>query len=180
MAFDMTSTRLVLAGNAYGECSSGGRVGMENVTAVVLTRVRAGWARTPIAVCLAPAQFSCWTDTNRHRIEVAAEADPHTWALALAVADAALAGTLPVRTNGADSYYALSMAPPAGWARPPARHVYADHWHSFWSVRSPRASPGSGVPNVSVQSGARNAADALNDAELTQLDSLHRSAATPA
>ena len=180
MAFDLTSTRLVLAGNAYGECSSGGREGMENVTAVVLARVRTGWARTPIAVCLAPAQFSCWTDKNRQRIEVAAQADPRTWALALAVADTAMAGTLPIRTNGADSYYALSMVPPAGWARPPARHVYADRWHSFWSVRSPRAASGAGVPNVSVQAGAIDATDALNDAELVQLHGLRHPATSPA
>ncbi len=169
MVFDLTSTRLVLAGNAYGECSSGGRIGMENVTSVVLTRWHAGWARTLIEVCLAPAQFSCWTDVNRHRIEAAAGADPRIWALALAVADAALAGTLPVRTNGADSYYALSMAPPACWAAPPAHHVYADRWHSFWSVRRQHAPPVPGVPNISVQAGAATAADALDDAELIQL-----------
>ncbi len=177
MVFDLTSTRLVLAGNAYGECSSGGRIGMENVTSVVLTRWHAGWARTLIAVCLAPAQFSCWTDCNRRRIEVAAEADPRTWALALAVADAALAGGLPARTEGADSYYALSMTPPADWARAPARHVYADRWHSFWSVRPRHAPPVPGVPNISVQAGAQTAADALNDAELVRLGGLPHPAA---
>ena len=169
MALDLTSTRLVLAGNAYGECSSGGCIGMENVTAVVLARLQAGWERTLIGVCLAPAQFSCWTDINRRRIEVAPEADPLTWALALAVADAALGGTLPIRTNGADSYYALTMAPPAYWARAPARHVYADRWHSFWCVRPRHAPPIPGVPNISVQAGAPTAADALNDAELAQV-----------
>ena len=148
MVLDLASTRIVLAGNAYGECSSGGRVGMENVTSVVLARWHAGWARTLIEVCLAPAQFSCWTDVNRHRIEAAAKADPASWALALAVADAAIAGSLPIRTNGADSYYALSMAPPAAWARTPARHVYADRWHSFWSVRPRHASSVPGVPKA--------------------------------
>ena len=169
MVFDLTSTRLVLAGNAYGECSSGGRVGMENVTSIVLARVRAGWERTPIEVCLAPAQFSCWTDVNRHRIEVAAEADPRVWALALAVADAALAGSLPIRTMGADSYYALSMRPPASWARAPACHVYSDQWHTFWSVRQQLRPPIPGVSNISVQAGALSASDALNEAELAAL-----------
>ncbi len=135
MSLDLSSPRLVLAGNAYGECSGGGRTGMENVTAVVLQRVRNGWEPTPVAVCLAPAQFSCWSDVNRSRIETAYHTDPAGWAVALDVADAALAGRLPDRTCGADSYYALSMKHPAYWAKTPARQVYSDHWHSFWLVR---------------------------------------------
>lgn len=160
MPFDLSSPRLVLAGNAYGECSGGGRVGMENVTSIVLRRVAEGWGATPRDVCLAPAQFSCWSDQNRHRIEQAAVADPAGWAVALAVADAALNGTLPIRTRDADSYYALSMSRPAYWARPPAHHVYSDHWHAFWAVR-----PGSGAaPNVSAQT-----TESLNDAELARV-----------
>ena len=160
MGLDLSSPRLVLAGNAYGECSGGGRIGMENVTAVVMARVRDGWGGTPISVCLAPAQFSCWEDSNRHRIEAAPTDDPAGWAVALAVADAALAGTLPVRTCGADSYYALSMRRPAYWARSPARHVYSDRWHAFWSVRSARGT----APNLSVQT-----TEQLNAAELRRV-----------
>ena len=141
MFLDLSSPRLVLAGNAYGECSGGGRTGMENVTSVVLHRVRNGWGPTPIAVCLAPAQFSCWSDLNRARIEAAYRTDPAGWAVALDVADAALAGRLPDRTRGADSYYALSLKRPAYWAKAPARHVYSDRWHSFWLVRTHAAKP---------------------------------------
>lgn len=165
MSFDLSSPRLVLAGNAYGECSGGGRVGMENVSAVVMARVREGWGTTPIAVCLAPAQFSCWADKNRRRIEVAATADPAGWAIALEVADAALAGTLPVRTCGADSYYALSMPRPAYWAKAPARHVYSDHWHAFWTVRPAHGT----APNVSAQT-----TDELNSAELLRVAGASR------
>ena len=164
MAFDLSSPRLVLAGNAYGECSGGGRPGMENVTAVVMTRFRQGWEDTPLAVCLAPAQFSCWADCNRHRIEAAASRDPAGWAVALGIADAALAGTLVNRTCGADSYYALSMPRPAYWARAPAQHVYSDRWHAFWSVRSVHGV----APNVSVQT-----ADSLNAAELEHIAGAH-------
>ncbi len=164
MAFDLSSPRLVLAGNAYGECSGGGRVGMENVTAVVMARVRQGWEETPIAVCLAPAQFSCWADSNRRRIEAAASTDPAVWAVALGVADAALAGRLPDRTCGADSYYALSMPRPAYWAKAPARHVYSDRWHAFWSVRSVHGT----APNMSAQT-----TDSLNMAELERVAGAH-------
>ena len=114
-----------------------------------LGRAAAGQERLgpdAVAVCLAPAQFSCWSDANRARIEIAYRADPAGWALALDVADAALAGRLPDRTCGADSYYALSMKHPAYWAKAPARHVYSDRWHSFWLVRTHAAtSTGSAV-----------------------------------
>lgn len=160
MSFDLTSPRLVLAGTAYGECSGGGRVGMENVTSIVMARWRRGWGRTPVEVCLAPEQFSCWTDSNRQRIETAAVDDAASWAIALDVADTALAGTLPIRTCGADSYYALSMRQPAYWAKPPARHVYSDRWHTFWAVHQSR-----GVfPNISADT-----ADDLNAAELARV-----------
>lgn len=149
MSLDLTSPRLVLAGNAYGECSGGGRIGMENVTAVVLQRIKSGWGADPIAVCLAPAQFSCWSDVNRARIEAAHQADPAGWAVALNVADAALAGRLPVRTCGADSYYALSMKRPAYWAKAPARHVYSDRWHAFWAVH-PHAGAVPALPAAAV------------------------------
>lgn len=160
MAFDLSSPRLVLAGTAYGECSSGGRAGMENVCAVVMVRVAEGWSRGPAEVCLAPAQFSCWGDDNRHRIEAAAAADPHGWALAVSIAEAALDGRLPMRTCGANSYYALSMRRPAYWAKAPARRVYADRWHSFWSVSPPHRD----APNLSTET-----ADALNEAELAHV-----------
>ena len=130
----MSSPRLVLAGTAYGECRGGGRIGMENILAVVINRVAGGWEPTPLAVCLATEQFSCWNDGNRHAITTASLRDQESWSLALAVADAALAGTLPTRIGDADSYYALSMARPAYWARSPARHVCNDGWHSFWCV----------------------------------------------
>lgn len=152
MSFDMTSPRLVLAGTAYGECRGGGRTGMENVLSVVMRRWRDGWERTPLAVCLAPRQFSCWGDCNRSAILSASMRDQASWDLALAVADAALAGTLPNRTGDADSYFALSMAKPAYWARSPARHVFSDNWHSFWRV--------SRVPAID------DATDRLNQAQL--------------
>ena len=157
MSFDMSSPRLVLAGTAYGECRGGGRTGMENVLSVVINRWRAGWAATPLAVCLATRQFSCWDDANRAAIVAASMRDQQSWDIALSVAASALEGTLPVRTGDADSYYALSMARPPYWARRPALHVCSDRWHSFWRVH-PR--PAADAPTTDAP-----AADALNDAE---------------
>ena len=153
MPLDLTGPRIVLAGTAYGECRGGGRVGMENVASCVMNRVDDGWASNVVAVCLAHAQFSCWFDVNRQAIEDAAEKDPITWETALDVADSALNGSLVNRIGAADSYYALSMRVAPFWAHQPARHVYSDHWHSFWAVR---AKPS--VPNVAVTADSLNAA----------------------
>lgn len=160
MSFDMSSPRLVLAGTAYGECRGGGRIGMENVLSVVMTRYHDGWEGTPLAVCLAPRQFSCWDDSNRNAILSASMRDQASWSAALAVADAALAGTLSRRTGDADSYFALSMAKPAYWARSPARHVCSDSWHSFWRVSRKTTQ-------------ADSSADLLNDAEYRSITTEH-------
>ena len=147
MSLDFTTPRIVLAGTCVGECSQGGRVGMHNVASVVMNRVDAGWASSVIGVCFAPAQFSCWSDHNRARIEATPQTDPATWALALDIADAALAGTLPNEVGQADSYYASSMRRAPFWAKAPARHVFSDHWHSFWLVGHTRSS----APNASYE-----------------------------
>lgn len=160
MTFDMSSPRLVLAGTAYGECRGGGRAGMENVLSVVINRWRAGWAPTPLAVCLAARQFSCWDDANRTAIVAASMRDRQSWNIALSVADSALAGTLPMRTGDADSYYALSMAKPPYWALRPALHVCSDRWHSFWRIR-PRS-----AAEIAT-------ADMLNDAEYHTIQEEH-------
>ncbi len=159
MSFDIGSPRLVLAGTAYGECRGGGRVGMENVLSVVVNRWHAGWEATPLSVCLAEHQFSCWDDANRTAIVTAAMRDQQSWTLALSVADAALDRTLPMRTGDADSYYALSMARPAYWAKSPALHVCSDRWHSFWRVRMRRP--------------AGPTADTLNDAQYQSIMERH-------
>ena len=171
MVFDLTSTRLVLAGNAYGEWQRrAARIGMENVTSVVLARWHAGWARTLIEVCLAPAQFSCWADLNRHRIEGGGRgrpadldtgagggrcgagrqsADPHR-------------GRRTATTRSAWPRRRIGRGRRRGTSMPIAGTV-------FWSVRPRHAPPVPGVPNISVQAGAQTAADALNDAELARL-----------
>lgn len=145
--FDLTSPRIVLAGTTVGECSQGGHVGMSNVASVIMNRVDAGWASSVIGVCLAPAQFSCWSDGNRARIEATPQTDPDTWALALAIADAALDGSLPNAIGSADSYFARTMRRAPFWAKAPARHVYTDQWHSFWHVGHAR----SDAPNASYE-----------------------------
>lgn len=131
---DLTVPVTVLAGTLIGEIRGGGRIGMENVAATIMNRVAGGWQANVIAVCLAHKQFSCWADQNRAVIESAAQTMPAVWGVALDVAEAAMGGTLTNRVCGADSYYALTLRPPAYWAKVPARHVYSDKWHAFWQV----------------------------------------------
>lgn len=146
MPLDLTVPSTVLAGTIYGECRGGGRPGMEDVAAVIMNRVAGGWQANVIAVCLAHAQFSCWSDSNRQVIEDAPSASPAVWGIALDIADEAMGGTLTNRVCGADSYYALTMRRPAFWAKPPGRHVYSDRWHAFWTLQHARPV----APNTSI------------------------------
>lgn len=145
MAFNFADPQLVLAGTIFGESRGCGRPAMENVAQCVLNRVADKWNSGGITgVCLAYKQFSCWNqnDPNRAKILAAAASSSNpTWALALDIAGAALAGNNPDRINGADSYFAKSMAKPPYWAIPPARSVFADQWHEFWMVRPAQSAP---------------------------------------
>lgn len=148
LPLDLTVPVTVLAGTLIGEIRGGGRPGMENVASVIMQRVIDGWQANVIAVCLAHAQFSCWSDKNRAIIENAQHTMPVVWGVAMDVAEEAMGGTLTNRVNGADSYYALSMPHPPYWAVAPARHTYSDKWHAFWSIK--HAKPV--APNVSIAS----------------------------
>ena len=80
-------------------------------------------------------QFSCWNpgDVNRAKLLAVTSADPW-FSIAEGIAGAALSGGIPDETNGADSYYALSMETPPEWVKG-ATHTYSsDGWHSFWRV----------------------------------------------
>ena len=160
-SFDLTSPRMVLAGTVYGEARGGGASGMADVASVVMNRRSGGWDHsTVVGVCLAPLQFSCWNgnDPNRAEILAAPVRDPETWAGALAVADAALAGA-PDHTLGADSYFAVSIRPPY-WAKAPAVHTVTRWEHSFWCTR-----PGRPQATVSAHAAAAVAADPDTDTD---------------
>lgn len=153
-----TPARVVLAATAWGEARGGGLSGMTDVLSVVMNRAARGWAASPAGVCLARLQFSCLNPGSSSAAEIAAVAltEP-SFALALGLADRALAGRLGDMTGGADSYFATSIAAPY-WAHPPAVHTVTRWLHSFWRVRP------AGTPAPAAMS-----ADELNAAELLAL-----------
>lgn len=149
MTLDLTSERIVFGATLDGEAASGGQTDMENVAQVILNRRDTGWESSVLRVCLAHAQFSCWTPgPDLRRVEADAASNNPTWQLALRVADAALAGQNPDRVCDADSYFAHSVPRPPYWAVPPATHVYSDASASFWRVRSRSAAPASATPTT--------------------------------
>jgi hypothetical protein len=159
---------------------------MRDVAAVVLNRVHhpIWWGDDVLSVCHAPWQFSCWNagqDYN-HRAMLAVDETNALFVLALQVADEALAGKLVDMTGGADSYFAVTIEPPA-WAHPPSIHTTTRWLHSFWRTTLLRArtappGPGTGPANASAHGAGLKAdgdpppdslADALNEAELARL-----------
>ena len=114
-SMNLNDTRQVLAGTAWGEARGLGRTGMQGVINVVQNRVAMqDWmGKTLLEVCLKPYQFSCWNsnDPNRAKILAVTSADPD-FAVALGLADRAIAGTLPDLTYGADNYYDTSIGAP--------------------------------------------------------------------
>lgn len=136
------STQMVVARTLWGEARGTGAAGMTHVANVICNRVAkpGWWGRDFTSVCLAPYQFSCWleTDPNRAKLEAVTEEDPW-FAIAMGIADKAIAGTLPDATGGADSYYALSMKHPPAWSRLALR-TFSDGWHVFYRT-SPEMVP---------------------------------------
>jgi N-acetylmuramoyl-L-alanine amidase len=104
-----------VARTIFGEARGEGPQGMQAVASVILNRAKrpCWWGRDITGVCRAPFQFSAWlvSDPNRPKLLAVTDADPF-FRCALAIADLAVAGALPDNTNGADSYYAVSMGPP--------------------------------------------------------------------
>jgi hypothetical protein len=127
---------------------------MQHVANVIVNRAQhhSWWGNGLIAVCIQPWQFSCRnpSDPNRAKLLAVTTADPE-FVVALAVAREAVAGRLVDQTDGADSYYALSMDAPPEWAKTAVR-TFADPWHAFYRTTA-AAPPGSrpDVRNVSVR-----------------------------
>jgi spore germination cell wall hydrolase CwlJ-like protein len=152
---------LAAARTIWGEARGCGQWGMMGVASVILNRHKhpeKAWGSTIASVCLAPWQFSCWNegDPNRPKMLAVTEADP-AFASAVALAVRVQDGTLLDITDGADCYYARSMASPPAWAKGATR-THFDPCHNY--VRTGAGS----APNVSV-----SAAEALNAAELQAL-----------
>lgn len=108
----------VMARTLWGEARGEGEDGMRGVACVILNRAaRPGWwGRSVAEVCLKPHQFSCWLeqDPNRAALLQVTEEDV-SFALALRIARAALAGRLADYSFGATHYHAIDIAP--AWAR---------------------------------------------------------------
>lgn len=131
------NAQVVLAKTLFGEARGCGAAGMRHVASVVLNRVAhpTWWGSDIVSVCLKPYQFSCYNqgDVNRAKLEAVTEAD--AWfAIAMRIAADAIAGKLVDDTQGADSYYALSLRYPPLWAHR-AVHTFSDGWHTFWRTQ---------------------------------------------
>lgn len=120
----INNTVQVLAHTIWAEDRGGGYEGMNAVANAICNRAaHPGWWGTDIrTVCLHKWQFSCWNpytvgspqDANFKAFMAVTEAD-HEYMAALAISQLAVMKTLPDITNGADSYYAVSIDEPA-WA----------------------------------------------------------------
>ena len=173
----------IMARTLWGEGRGTGAPGMSHIASVIINRANhpRWWGNGVIGVCQAPWQFSCWnkSDPNHDKIIAVTEADGW-FAIAVAIANKAIAGMLPDATGGADSYYALSMATPPAWSRR-GKETFRDAWHAFYRIELPL--PGTDAPvahNASINSQtvafapsvaapAEQSADDLNAAELDKL-----------
>lgn len=106
------NAREILAATLWSEDRGGGSEGMEPIAGVILNRVArpAWWGDDVIGVCLHQGQFSGWhwADPNFRPLLTVDETNP-SYALALVIADRALAGTPVNRANGASHYFARAI-----------------------------------------------------------------------
>src|SRR5690348_11332179 len=115
-----------LARTIWGEARGEGFDGMAAVANVVMNRVHLDlhgdgkpdwWGEGVAGVCLKPWQFSCWNrnDPNREKVLAVTDADER-YRDALAIAAAAMRGSLRDRTGGATHYYAPKVVATPAWA----------------------------------------------------------------
>jgi len=119
--------REVLAMTAWAEADMLGTRGMQATLNTVQNRMRSGvvwWGKTLREICLFVArgsvwhQYSCWNGDNPRLPAIlgVTPQDP-AYAVALELADAALAGKLRDVTHGATHYYNHKLVPkPPRWA----------------------------------------------------------------
>lgn len=109
----------ILAATLYAEDRGGGAEGMEPLAGAILNRADTPgwWGHDVVGVCLCAGQFDGWNwkDPNFRKMLTVDERDPE-YALALVIARTALRGDPINRANGADHYYAKSMATAPAWA----------------------------------------------------------------
>lgn len=114
-----------LARTLFGEARGGYHGDRVAVANVIMHRVNADlgndgkpdwWGEGVIGVCRKPSQFSCWNpnDPNRPVIELVTGENP-VFAQCIAIAGAAVAGTLPDLVFGSTHYHTVSVQP--AWSR---------------------------------------------------------------
>lgn len=112
MTFALETAVRTIYGEARGEPEEGQRA----VAHVLVNRMASGrWGKSLAAVCLAPAQFSCWNtnDPNR-RLMLELPDDNAALVKFREMVNSALMGSADP-TLGASHYYAASMQKPPAW-----------------------------------------------------------------
>lgn len=107
----------ILARTLWGEARGQGATGMQAVCNVIQNRAKnpGWWGHDLRGVCLAPEQFSCWNANDPQAARMRGPIDDAAFAQAIAIANKAVAETLPDITRGADHYFAETIPTPA-WA----------------------------------------------------------------
>lgn len=112
----MTSAdQFLLALAVWRENRGGGYPGMQSVANVILNRARHR-GTSPYEECVRPWQFSSLTARGDPGLVLWPALGDPSWAVAQSIAQSAANGTLDDITEGATSYYALTMATPPSWA----------------------------------------------------------------
>lgn len=112
----MTETdKFILALTAWRENRGGGYPGMQSVVNVIVNRAQHR-GTTPYQECVRPWQFSSMTAKGDPQLGMWPNPIDTTWQTAQSIAESASAGSLEDITQGATSYYALSMTTPPTWA----------------------------------------------------------------
>lgn len=107
--------QVVLALTIWRENRGGGYPGMQSVANVILNRARHR-GTSPYEECVRPWQFSSLTAKGDPELILWPAVGDTSWAVAQSIAQSAMNGTLDDITQGATSYYALSMPTPPNWA----------------------------------------------------------------
>lgn len=131
--YDMTEDQTdIIARTIYGEARGEGTKGMQAVANVIMNRVKAGsWYGASVKdVCLKPYQFSCWNENDANRAIILTATDAQL-KQARAIAEQAIAGTLPDITGGATHYYADYINAPK-WAASMKKTTKIGH-HIFFA-----------------------------------------------
>lgn len=130
-------TARVVALTAIGEASNQGYNGMQAVINSVVNRVKhpGWWGDTLRNVCLAKEQYDCWMAGPDRLRMLEIPADDVVYQQALTLARLAVAGTLPDITEGADSYYAVTIPAPSWASAPGTTFTVQIHEHRFFITR---------------------------------------------